>query len=139
MNDEKTILIMDDDPYACAVLEEVVGRLGYLIECACDSAAAIGRLQGRHYDGIILDAWLEHEGGDRVLGWVREQSRSEPIIMMSDTPTDDLWVDVINRGATDLIAKPIQAAQLQRTLRMAVEKKCMTPLPRPATRTIPGT
>jgi DNA-binding NtrC family response regulator len=127
MNTEKTILIMDDDPYACSLLEDVMRGSGYVVEWAKNSAEAIVCLKQRRYEGIILDAWLELEQGESVLSWVKRQQRAEPVIMMSDTPSDDLWVDLINKGAADLIAKPFQPAQIKRTLRMAVEKKCMTP------------
>ena len=129
MNLDKTILVMDDDIYACAMLEDVVRGYGYLVDCARNSAEAIDHLRQRQYDGIILDAWLEEEQGRSVMQWMRRQRRSEPVIMMSETPSDELWVDVINRGASDLIAKPVQAAQIKRTLLMAIERKCMTPLP----------
>ena len=130
MNTEKTILIMDDDPYASALLEGIVRRFGYLVECAINCDEAIGRLKQRRYDGVILDAWLEHEQGEKVLGWVRTEQRAEPIIMMSDTPNDELWVELIDKGAVDLIAKPVQPAQVKRTLQLAVEKhRLSTPTP----------
>ena len=119
MTRQKQILLMDDDPHVCAYLEDLLRYYGYGVDCAQSCKAARKRVETRAYDGYLMDLWMADGRGDQMLDWLREQGHAEPVVMMSGLADYDLWIDLVNKGAADLIPKPIQPAQLKRVLELA--------------------
>ncbi|MCL5269588.1 MAG: response regulator, partial [bacterium] len=123
MEGAKRILVIDDDPNVCLYLEELVGKLGYGVETALTCREAIARLNESVYDGLLLDIYLEDGRGDEILDWLSSHRRRDPAIMMSGLADYSLLTDVVEKGAADLIPKPIQPSVLRRTLRLIVDQR----------------
>ena len=120
METDKQILIMDDDPHVCDYLTDLIHYFGLEVECvhACDSA--LHRLKEKTYDALLLDRWMEDGQGDAILDWLRENRREERAIIMSVLADYDMWMELMDKGAVDLLSKPVQPAQLKRALQLAL-------------------
>jgi DNA-binding NtrC family response regulator len=115
----ESILVMDDDPHVCDYLKDILEYFGYEVECVQSCSGAMQELKHRSFDGLLLDIWMDDGRGDGILDWLRERGQMVPVVMMSGLADHDLWVDLINRGAADLIPKPIAPDQLRRILKLA--------------------
>ena len=93
-------------------------------------ACAIEQLERSNFDGALVP----DDAGEGVLEWVRRHGRTIPVIMVSEAADNELWIDVLNRGAADLIAKPVRPDQLRGTLsRMVSGRRVDSPKrPRPS-------
>ncbi len=112
----KRILVVDDDAHTCTYLHELLTSFGYGAETVLSCQEARQRITQGKYDLYLLDIWLEDGRGDDVLSWLRQQGHQQPVVMISGMADYDVWIDLVNKGAFDLVAKPIQHAQLRRVL-----------------------
>lgn len=120
MSSRKCILVMDDDPSACDHLAHQIKFFGFGVECVNSREDALTRLGEKSFDAVLLDQWVKDGCSEEILKWLKDQGRPDPVVMMSSMADYDVWIDLMNKGAADLIAKPVEAAQLKRALQMAM-------------------
>jgi DNA-binding response OmpR family regulator len=118
--DNRRILVLDDDPYVCSYVTDLLRHFGYDVDCAQTLEGAIRQLRSRPYDGLLVDYFMPGDNGMRLLAWLKQEERTEPAIMMSEMADYDLMIELVNKGAADLIPKPVQPGQLKYTLEMTL-------------------
>lgn len=123
MSSAKHILVVDDEPNVCAYLKDLLEYFGYEVSVAQTCKEAIQLFKQRTYDGLLLDLYLRNESGDTVLRWLRTLGRPEPVVMMCSMPHYELRIDLIFKGAADLLGKPIQPTQLRQVLLKAIDQE----------------
>ena len=80
------ILIVDDDPVQCRLLEVLVHRFGYGVETAAGGAAALERIAdplAPRVDLMILDLVMPGLDGMAVLGRMRGAPFAVPVIVQT--------------------------------------------------------
>ena len=86
MNEPKRILVVDDEPEVCSLLQEVLEKEGYDVVVAHRGDAAIALAQSRHPDLILMDV-LMPGGLDGVQTYHRLKGRSStreiPVIFVT--------------------------------------------------------
>ena len=118
---KQSFLIMTEEPHVAAYLDGLArNHFGHNAEHANSCIDAIHKLEQRSYAVLLLDMWMSNGDGETVLDWVRAEEREEPVIMMCEGGDYDLWLDLLNKGATDLVSKPIQPSEMKRVIRWAL-------------------
>lgn len=120
MNNGKSILLMEEDAPSGAFLADLIRYYGMDVECVDSCAAAMNRLTESAYDGLVLNMWMADGTGRDLLTWLRANGRQEPVVVMSEDADYDQWIDLVNRGASDLLPKPVDPHQFKRALQMAM-------------------
>jgi two-component system nitrogen regulation response regulator NtrX len=117
------ILIVDDEPDICMLIEGVLRDEGYETRAAGTSDAAIGAFRTRRPSLVILDVWLQGSKLDGVglLEAFHSEEPHVPVVMISGHGTIETAVTAIQRGAYDFIEKPFQADRLLLVARRALE------------------
>jgi len=111
---EKTkILILDDEPIVGDRLKPALEKCGYDVETQTDSQAAIDQLAQTRYDVLITDLKMSGPSGLDVLRFVKEQSPSTRVIVITGYATAEQAKESIKGGAVDFIAKPFRISQLR--------------------------
>ncbi len=90
------------------------------VECVDSIEAALTRLSEKSYDALRVDQWMKDGCSEKILKWLKDQGRLDPVVMMSSMADYDVWIDLVNKGAADLIPKPVGDAQLKRALKVAM-------------------
>jgi DNA-binding NarL/FixJ family response regulator len=120
--EKKFFLVMDGEPHMCAYLKRFIQYyFDYEVECVSNYEYAIHNLGARVYEGLLLDTGTGD--GEEVLTWLKANNRHEPVIMMSHGADYEMLTDFVNRGAADLIAKPVQPSELKRTIKLILREK----------------
>ncbi|MGA8191862.1 MAG: sigma 54-interacting transcriptional regulator, partial [Acetobacteraceae bacterium] len=117
------ILIVDDEPDICLLIDGVLRDEGYDTRAAGDSDAAIAAFRVRRPSLVILDIWLQ---GSRLdgLGLLQSFHSEEPhvpVVMISGHGTIETAVAAILQGAYDFIEKPFKSDRLLLVVRRALE------------------
>ena len=118
------ILIIDDDAAVRTTVRVLLERAGYEI---CE--AGDGREGGRMLDGVdlvITDLLMPEVDGVDLLGMIRREGRSVPVIAMSGGGKVDSksYLDVAKAlGAFATIAKPFDLEHLLSTVRDALSSR----------------
>lgn len=116
-----TILIVDDDPIVCQVLQVLLEDEGYRAVPVTDSRDCLSALRQHHPDLVLLDILMPGIDG-RVLCRELRTASIAPIIMMSALTSDQEKVGRLNDGADDYIAKPFSNAELIARVRAVLRR-----------------
>jgi DNA-binding NtrC family response regulator len=86
MNDLKEILVADDDFGMRDLLSEVLSTSGFNVTLAKDGADSLDQMRDRHFDLLITDVSMPRLTGLEVLKRMKEEGRSEKVIVMTGDP-----------------------------------------------------
>ena len=104
---KKTILIVDEDPFAIDIYREKLEAQGFKLEVARDAASAFETLKKGVVDLVILDLCLPGINVVELLKDIRSDSgmQSLPIITLSNPYLSNLTRADVDAGATKSVAK----------------------------------
>lgn len=108
------ILIVDDDPDICALLEFKLASSGYDVSVEADGEAALAAIEQEQIDLVLLDWMMPRMGGLEVCLTLRADERYArlPVLMLTAKAQE---VDVqrgLAAGADDYILKPFSPREV---------------------------
>ncbi|MDB5288303.1 MAG: DNA-binding response regulator [Mucilaginibacter sp.] len=107
------ILIIEDEQ---GLRENIVAYLtedNNICESCSDLEDAIAKLTFYTYDFVLLDIGLPDGDGFAVLNYLKNQTRSEAVIIISARNSLDDRINGLNIGADDYLIKPFHLAELK--------------------------
>src|SRR5699024_7629872 len=129
MNEEKKLLVVDDEDRIRRLLRMYLEKENYNIEEAADGAEALDKAINNEYDLILLDLMLPKMDGIEVAKQLREE-KDTPIMMLTAKGEELNRIQGFEVGADDYIVKPFSprevvlrvAAIIKRTESQKVER-----------------
>ena len=106
------ILIVEDDPDICDLIEIHLNDIGYDLDRAADGEIGISMIQQNSYALIILDLMLPKLDGLEVCKRTRESDKQIPIVMLTSRSEELDKVLGLELGADDYITKPFSIREL---------------------------
>jgi two-component system, chemotaxis family, protein-glutamate methylesterase/glutaminase len=112
------ILVAEDDPVSLRILARVLERNGHSVTHAADGQRALAALyQAGPFDAIITDWMMPRLDGISFIRAARQQFEElPPIIVLTAIASDEARESVLEAGADDYLAKPVQPAELLQCL-----------------------
>lgn len=123
------ILIVEDDPEICGLLQRYLKRLGYQVSTAVTLPEVMATQQTTPVDLTLLDLMLPQEDGQTICRHLRQFSDTR-IIMLSALNDLRDRISGLDLGADDYISKPFDLEELAARIR-AVLRRTTSPLPLP--------
>ncbi|MFP6742108.1 MAG: response regulator [Alphaproteobacteria bacterium] len=117
----KRVLIVDDDPSIREMLDRYLGREGYQVDTASDSAAMNGLVDGQLFDIVILDLMLGTEDGLAIARQIRQKS-DVPIIMLTAKGDEIDRIIGLEMGADDYLGKPFNPRELLASMKSVLRR-----------------
>src|SRR5499426_386483 len=114
------ILIADDDEVSCQLFAETLESEGFRVDQTTSGEAALLRLREDTPDLLIIDVRMPGTSGLEVTRIVHEKYPSLPIIVMTAFGSIETAVEAIHEGAFDFISKPMNLAELKKTVARAL-------------------
>ena len=122
------ILIVDDDPVQCRLLEATLHKFEYetIVRDAGDAALALlTGSDGGAIDCVILDLVMPNLDGMGVLAKLRQAGINVPVIVQTAHGGIDNVVSAMRAGAVDFVVKPVGAERLAVSLRNALNASAL--------------
>src|SRR3954466_6022834 len=121
------VLIVDDDPVARRLVENMVSRAGYETVTAEGGDPALAVLTGgkTRIDCVVLDLVMPDLDGLGVLAKMREAELDVPVIVQTAHGGIDNVVNAMRAGAIDFVVKPVGAERLYVSLRNALATRAL--------------
>jgi DNA-binding NtrC family response regulator len=122
------ILIVDDDPVQCRLLEAMLQKSGYETVVLDNGDAALtllGGADGARIDCVILDLVMPNLDGLGVLARLRQAGINVPVIVQTAHGGIDNVVSAMRAGAIDFVVKPVGVERLQVSLRNALNTSAL--------------
>jgi DNA-binding response OmpR family regulator len=102
------VLIVDDDPAVCKLLEKVMHSNDLETSVADSGLAALNQLKNHTYDMILMDVMLGDMEGFEVIKRLRSQGIQTPVMIVSGRNEDYDSLYGLSVGADDYITKPFR-------------------------------
>ena len=121
MNNNR-ILITDDEPEICRLVQEILEDEDYIVTTAANAEEArIARIEFNP-DLVLLDIWMPGTDGIALLKeWMDNEETPPSVVMMSGHGNVETAVDAIRYGAYDFLEKPLSMAKLIVTVQRALQ------------------
>ncbi len=105
------ILIVDDDPHICEIVQVYCDREGFDSACSPNGTEAMKLLNAFRPDLIILDVLLASENG---IDWCKEARlvTDAPILFLSSQEEDEVKINALTYGGDDYVTKPFSPGVL---------------------------
>lgn len=112
MSTGKRVLVLDDEPIVGDRLKPALEKLGFHVEAFTESQAAVQRVLEERFDVLVTDLKMQRPDGLEVMDFVRENSPSTKVVIITGFATVDTAVQTMKGGAVDFIAKPFKIREL---------------------------
>tara|TARA_B100000780_G_scaffold245615_1_gene189752 strand:+ start:599 stop:967 length:369 start_codon:yes stop_codon:yes gene_type:complete len=111
---QKTITIVEDEPFIIEALTFLLEREGYLVESVSDGALAIDFIIKTSPNLVILDIMLPNVSGMKILEDIRTTASisSLPVLMLTAKGQKKDRQAAEDAGASQFMTKPFENAAL---------------------------
>jgi len=100
------ILVVEDDPTTCALLEKAIREEGHAVVVEPNGLSAVDIACAHQFEAIVLDVMLPGLDGFRVAERLRQKGCHTPILMLTARDADRDVIHRLNLGADDYLTKP---------------------------------
>lgn len=107
----ETVLIVDDEPEICELLELYLTTEGYRVICVHDDRQALTAVQEQDIDLIILDIRLPGKDGLELCHELRRMTHV-PILFLSSKTSELDKIIGLSMGGDDYISKPFSPREV---------------------------
>ena len=107
MKKKASVLIVDDNAGLCKTLSFVLGRKGYAVTTANDGAEAIAKVNERTFDIVFMDVIMPFMNGVETYERMKVIRPEAMVVMMTAYAVEDMVQEALEKGAYDVIYKPL--------------------------------
>jgi len=120
-----SVLIVDDVPENCILLETVLRKAGYRTQSCSDGRQAVAAAKEEAFDVILMDIMMPTLDGLRALEAIRSSGPNRETTILAVTASLDRTEQqaCLEAGFDDCIRKPIKVDLVLRKVRRAVQRK----------------
>ena len=121
-NDQRRILVTDDEVSLRNDLSEYLSDLGYVVDTASDAGSTISLVADNEYNVLLLDHMLPDNTGLDILPDIFTMSPTLSVVVMTGYPTVDMIISAVRRGACDVVVKPFELRELSQSIERAMSR-----------------
>ena len=118
------ILIVDDDPATCAVIQAALSNRDFEIETVSDPMLVESVLiRKAQFHLIIMDYVIPGLEPEQVFTWIRDNQPEANIVVVTGYPSVDSALSCLRARTYDYVTKPFQVDQLREIVIRCLESK----------------
>ena len=103
----KHVLIIDDEPDICELIEITLSRMGLNSRSAKNLSDALQLVDNEHFDLCLTDMRLPDGDGIEMVRYVQQKHPEIPIAVITAHGNMELAVNALKAGAFDFVSKPV--------------------------------
>ncbi len=111
-----SVFVIDDDPEFCEIVQTFLDGEGHKVDVTSAAQEALGHLQDKNPDVILLDLRMPEINGLELLPRIKELTHGSHVIVvtgLNDYRVADLLYE---NGADEFVTKPIRLIALSRII-----------------------
>lgn len=124
MSEKKRILVVDDEPDFCSIVQGQLEKEGYDVDLAYNGVEGLEKVRSNPPDAIVLDVMMPEKDGYEVCKELKadEATAGIPVVLLTAvashvTSTRYSHADGMSTEADDYIAKPASAEEICDSIR----------------------
>ena len=118
----KKILIIDDDPTICMMLQGLLKRKNFDADTVFSAGEALKSLGNNQFDLVLSDFRLPDFNGLELLQKIKSMHPHVPVIIMTSYADIRTAVSAIKMGAFEYVTKPLNPDEILLLINSALEK-----------------
>ena len=111
-----TVFVVDDDECLRSLIGDWVEHAGFQALRLPSGEACLSALATRAPMAVVLDLHMGGMSGAHTLDAIRAAGSDIPVLVLSGETSSEVAADLLDRGATDYLTKPLRRTDLIRTL-----------------------
>jgi len=119
----RRILIVEDDTSTREVLAKFIKKEGHACATATDASDALQQMTSWQPDVVVSDVKMPGMDGLQLFGLIRQHFPTTSVIIMTGYGSVSDAVELMKRGASDYLLKPIHLPQLKAVIEDAIARK----------------
>jgi two-component system, NtrC family, nitrogen regulation response regulator GlnG len=131
-NASATIIVADDDAAIRTVLQQALGRMGYLVRTTGNAATLWRWTSAGEGDLVVTDVIMPDENAFELIPRIKQLRPDLPIIVMSAQNTLMTAITAAEKGAYEYLPKPFDLNELTGVVQRALSAKADRKVPSPA-------
>ena len=124
MSAKKRILVVDDEPDFCLIVQGQLEKEGFEVDVAYNGVEGLEKVQENPPDAIVLDVMMPEKDGYEVCKELKDDDKfcDIPVLLLTAvashvTSTRYSHADGMATEADDYIAKPASAEEISKSLK----------------------
>jgi len=117
------ILVVDDEPEICDILEKFLTARGYRVRKASGAEEALDIMESDDIHMMLLDIKMPKITGVELLKIVKKRQPLVEVIMITGHATLEDAITCMKEGARDFIVKPFALEYVADAVKNALEKR----------------
>ena len=120
VNDQKNVLIVEDDEHIAYLLDYMLQREGFATVCAADGRQAELIIESESPPAlVVLDYMLPYRNGLELITMIRarQEWKDVPVMMLTAKSQEEDIVACLDAGVNDYVVKPFQPNEILARLR----------------------
>lgn len=126
MNEQVTILIIEDDPSIVELLKLYLQQADYRIILASDGEDGLEKYYNENPDCILLDLMLPKMDGIELCRMIRLDDSATPLIMLTGKGESYDIIKGLDTGADDYVVKPFNPNELMARIKSVLRRSDRT-------------
>ncbi|HET9277336.1 MAG TPA: response regulator transcription factor [Flavitalea sp.] len=120
------ILVIEDEEELCNSIVTYLKGEQYICEVADTYATALKKIDSFEYDCILLDITLPDGDGLKILGELKNNNKTDGVIIISAKNSIHDRITGLNLGADDYMAKPFHLSELSARIAAVIRRRKFT-------------
>lgn len=116
----KSILVVDDEPALCKLLQANLINDGFDVEVSMSGKEALEKIIQKDFDLVLLDLLLPEMDGVQTFKEIMKINSQIPVVMMTAYPNNGLVEKAIGEGVQFILRKPFDLSEVQRILQITL-------------------
>jgi two-component system OmpR family response regulator len=117
-----TVLVVDDEPVLAEMMSMALRYEGWEVTTAGDGRTAIAKAREARPDVVVLDVMLPDMTGLEVLGRLRAQLPSLPVLLLTAKDSVEDRIAGLTAGGDDYVTKPFSIEEVVLRLRSLLRR-----------------
>jgi DNA-binding response OmpR family regulator len=112
MSEQRTILVVEDEPNLAAGLREALEAEGYWVQTVTDGLEAHRAFSAGRYDLVLLDVMLPYLDGFTLCERIRSEGNQTPVLFLTAKGLAEDRIKGFEAGGDDYLDKPFELKEL---------------------------
>jgi len=128
MSDKKRILVVDDEPDFCSIVQGQLEQEGFDVDVAYNGVEGLEKVQANPPDAIVLDVMMPEKDGYEMCSELKgnDNTCDIPVVLLTAvashvTSTRYTHADGMSTEADDYIAKPASAEEITNSVKRLLD------------------
>ena len=115
------VLIVDDDPEICDILQQMISPLGNRVKSTSNPLQVLDLIKSCFYNVVMLDINIPEKSGMDLLSEIVKVSPDTKVIMISGFGDKESITGALRLGAFDFFEKPLDHKLIVHSIKRALE------------------